>query len=88
MKDESGFTILRKRVEYVFELGWIGDSEGRTWAAELRESHVFPTMESAQAFRDTHPLVKSFDPRLGYRTTYDNGMQQIRYQEVLMEDDE
>ena len=43
------------RVEWVFKIGTIGDSEGRTWAKDLIERTPFPTLDAAQAYRDAHP---------------------------------
>jgi hypothetical protein len=52
---EQPYEHVTYRVEWVFKLGWIGDSEGRTWAKDLKEETVFPTQAEAQAYRDTHP---------------------------------
>lgn len=76
MKDSNGFEIVMNRVEYVLQLGWIGDSEGRTWAEKLKEEHVFPTMEEAKAASDAHPDIQPVGCS-GWRTKYDNGQVQI-----------
>jgi hypothetical protein len=52
---EPSYEHVTYRVEWVFKLGWIGDSEGRTWAKDMKEETVFPTQAEAQAYRDTHP---------------------------------
>ena len=51
---EHPYEHVTYRVEWVFKLGWIGDSEGRTWAKDMKEETVFPTQAEAQAYRDTH----------------------------------
>jgi hypothetical protein len=43
------------RVEWVFKIGTIGDSEGRSWAKDLIEKKVFATQKQAEAYRDAHP---------------------------------
>ncbi len=43
------------RVDWVFMIGTIGDSEGRTWAKELVEEKRFATKAQAEAYRDVHP---------------------------------
>lgn len=43
------------RVDWVFMIGTMGDSEGRTWAKELVEEKRFATKARAEAYRDSHP---------------------------------
>ena len=70
--DENGYELRTYRVVYVFRMGWIGDSEGRTWAKELYAEARFPTMAQAEVYRQHHPDVFQ-DPWGGWRTKYDNG---------------
>lgn len=84
VKDANGFETITKRVEYALQLGWIGDSEGRTWANELKEEHIFPTMEEAATARNSHPDIK-MDNWGGFRTTYNNGQVRITRREVVIE---
>jgi hypothetical protein len=51
----DAFEYRTYRVEWVFMIGTIGDSEGRTWAKELIEEKRFATKSEAEAYRDTHP---------------------------------
>jgi len=81
MKDSNGFEIIMERVEYVLQLGWIGDSEGRTWAKGLKEEHIFPTLEAAKAARDAHPDLM-IDRWGSWRTKYDHGQVQILHRLV------
>lgn len=55
MDDAPAFKHTTYRVEWVFMIGTIGDSEGRTWAKDLIEEKRFATKAEAEAYRDTHP---------------------------------
>jgi hypothetical protein len=46
------------RVDWVFMIGTMGDSEGRTWAKELIEEKRFATKAQAEAYRDSHQDLK------------------------------
>lgn len=72
IKDKLGYDIKVKKVVYVFRMGWIGDSEGRTWAKELYSEAEFPTMEQAEFYREHHPDVFQ-DPWGQWRTKYNYG---------------
>lgn len=72
MVDENGYELITRRVVWVFRMGWIGDSEGRTWAKDLYAEARFPTRELAYLHMDHHPDVFK-DPWGGYRTKYSNG---------------
>ena len=70
--DSLGYTIKVKKVVHIFRMGWIGDSEGRTWAKELYAESIFPTRELAELHRAHHPDAFQ-DPWGGWRTKYPNG---------------
>lgn len=70
--DEEGYQLITYRLVYVFRLGRIGDSEGRTWAKELKEETRFPSRQLAEKYRSTHPEV--FQNEWGtWRTKYSYG---------------
>ena len=71
-RDEDGYELRTYRVVYVFRMGWIGDSEGRTWAKELYAEARFPTMEKAELHRQHHPDA-FLDPWGQWRTKYPYG---------------
>lgn len=82
-RDPEGYELRHYKVVYYVELGWIGDSEGRTWAKELKESTPFPTMEAANAYADGHPDICR--EQYGWlRAKYDNGQAHIRRAEILL----
>ena len=54
-REDEKFEFVTRRVEWVFMIGTIGDSEGKTWAKELIEEKRFPTHAAATAYRDHHP---------------------------------
>lgn len=72
IRDKDGYEIKVKRVVYVFRMGWIGDSEGRSWAKDLYAEAEFPTQELAELYRQHHPDVFQ-DPWGGWRTKYNYG---------------
>jgi hypothetical protein len=55
MTDCGEYEVKSYRVSWNLRLGWIGDSEGRTWAAEIKEDTPYPTKEAADAAMVAHP---------------------------------
>lgn len=87
MKDLKGFQIVHKRVEFVLEFGVWGDSEGRTWAKDLKSSEVFSTRKAAQDALEASEFTK-LSPWGDWRTTYDYGHVRIRQREVDVSDED
>lgn len=74
-KDE--YEIRCYRVVWYLELGWIGDSEGITWAKGLRYKEQFPTQEKAMQAMEDHPETVK-DEWGQWRTTYGYGVARVR----------
>jgi len=70
--DDQGYEIRCYRIVYYFRMGWIGDSEGRTWAPEFYAEAKFPLRELAELHRQHHPDCFK-DPWGQWRTKYDCG---------------
>ena len=82
--DENGYEIRRYRVVWYFRMGWIGDSEGRTWDEKLYTEAKFPTKEAAELHREHHP--DCFKDSWGqWRTKYEYGKIGIFRVEELIE---
>lgn len=82
--DADGYELRSYRVVYVFRMGYIGDSEGRTWAEKIYCEAKFPTMEKAITYREHHP--DCFKDRWGgWRTKYDCGKIGIFREEEFIE---
>jgi hypothetical protein len=81
MSDMPEWEHVIHRVEWVFMLGTMGDSEGRSWAQELIEERPFQTETQAKAYRDKHPDLEL--DRWGYwRAKSPYGMFRIQRREV------
>lgn len=79
-RDKDGFELKIIRRVWWTRLGYIGDSEGRTWALELRYDKAWPTETAAKVDLANHPETK-IDKWGGYRTIYDNGQCGVFYSE-------
>lgn len=82
-RDKDGYELRTYRVVYVFRMGYIGDSEGRTWAKELYAEAKFPTMELAELHRQHHPDA-FLDPWGQWRTKYPYGQIGIFVEQELI----
>lgn len=83
-RDDDGFEVRCYRVVWFFEIGTIGDSEGRTWAKDLKHQSAHASQKEAETAMADHPGTYQ-DKWGGWRAVDSYGLVRVRRAEVLIE---